>query len=65
MQETQNVNTQAPAQECPECAATVELTPTMLGELVDCQDCSAELETISLEPPRYAVAPELEEDWGE
>lgn len=50
---------------CPECAAAVTTNPTMLGELLDCADCGAELETVSLDPPRFAVAPELEEDWGE
>ncbi|MHB8633280.1 MAG: lysine biosynthesis protein LysW [Thermoplasmatota archaeon] len=53
------------ALECPECAAKVPAQPTMTGEIVDCPDCSAELEVVSLSPLRVALAPEVEEDWGE
>jgi alpha-aminoadipate/glutamate carrier protein LysW len=60
-----NMQTTQTTQECPECAAAITTTPTMLGELVDCDDCGAELEAVSLDPVSFAVAPELEEDWGE
>lgn len=61
----QTTTTQTTAPDCPECAAPIETRPEMLGELVDCADCSAELEAVSLDPVRFAVAPEMEEDWGE
>lgn len=51
---------------CIECAARMEIGPdVMLGEIIQCQDCGAELEVISLEPLQLDVAPEIEEDWGE
>lgn len=53
------------SRDCPECAAPITTPPEMLGELVDCDECSAELEAVSLDPVRFAVAPEMEEDWGE
>ena len=52
--------------ECPECAATIELGPkTVKGEILVCEECGAELEVISLDPPQLELAPEEEEDWGE
>lgn len=51
--------------ECPECAAAIEAAPRMTGEIIDCAECSAELEVVDLDPPRLELAPELEEDWGE
>jgi len=51
--------------ECPECAAAITATPTLAGEIVDCGDCGAELEVTSLSPLKLALAPEVEEDWGE
>ena len=52
--------------ECPECAATIELGPkTVKGEILVCEECGAELEVISLDPPQLDLAPEEEEDWGE
>lgn len=50
---------------CPECEAPVTATPTIQGEVVDCDDCGAELEVISLQPLQVEVAPEIQEDWGE
>jgi alpha-aminoadipate carrier protein LysW len=51
---------------CPECDATVNLPAgAMLNELVACPECGTELELVSLNPPRFEVAPETEEDWGE
>jgi alpha-aminoadipate/glutamate carrier protein LysW len=51
---------------CPECAADVAVPAgTLEGEIVACPDCQAELEVVSLDPPELALAPEVEEDWGE
>jgi alpha-aminoadipate carrier protein LysW len=51
---------------CPECDTPVELDPGALEhEILVCEDCGAELEVISLDPPRLDLAPEVEEDWGE
>lgn len=51
--------------ECIECASPITETPTMTGEILDCSDCGVELEVIQLNPILLAVAPEVEEDWGE
>jgi alpha-aminoadipate carrier protein LysW len=50
---------------CPECDAVIELQGLMVGEITYCPDCSAELEVLNLEEPAVALAPEVEEDWGE
>ncbi|NTW03698.1 MAG: lysine biosynthesis protein LysW [Oscillochloris sp.] len=51
---------------CPECAADVTLAAdTMESEIVSCPECGAELEVVSINPPILALAPEVEEDWGE
>jgi alpha-aminoadipate/glutamate carrier protein LysW len=50
---------------CPECHATIELSPGIEPEVVACPDCGAELEVVSIDPPSLALAPEVEEDWGE
>lgn len=50
---------------CPTCTETVSLEDPLLGELIDCPSCGAELEVRGLEPVTLAVAPEIEEDWGE
>ncbi len=50
---------------CPVCEADLEFDGVEEGEIVVCDECSAELEIISLEPPQLAEAPEEEEDWGE
>lgn len=52
--------------ECPECAADVTLPDDVMeGEIIQCGDCGAELEVVSLDPPTLELAPEEEEDWGE
>ncbi len=51
--------------QCPECEAEVSLQGLMVGEIIYCNDCGAELEVLSVEEPRVALAPEIEEDWGE
>jgi alpha-aminoadipate/glutamate carrier protein LysW len=51
---------------CPECDAQVALAADVLeGEIVICAECGAELEVVSVNPPELALAPEVEEDWGE
>jgi alpha-aminoadipate carrier protein LysW len=37
----------------------------VVGEILPCAECSAELEVTGLAPLTVAVAPEVEEDWGE
>ncbi len=52
--------------ECPECVALITLPAnTLESEIIACPDCGAELEIVSLNPPTLALAPEVEEDWGE
>ncbi len=50
---------------CPECAYEIELEDPLKGEIVQCPDCGAELEVMSLDPLELLLAPEEEEDWGE
>jgi alpha-aminoadipate/glutamate carrier protein LysW len=50
---------------CPECEAEITVQGLMMGEIIYCPDCGAELEVLGLEPPAVALAPEVEEDWGE
>ena len=51
---------------CVECGATIPLQDDLiLGEIFSCPDCGAELEVTSLDPVQLALAPEVEEDWGE
>jgi len=39
--------------------------PARLSEIIECPDCRSELEVVELDPVRLALAPEVEEDWGE
>jgi len=51
---------------CPECAYDLGFAETpRLSEIVECADCHSELEVITLNPTALALAPEVEEDWGE
>ena len=50
---------------CPECDAEIVLQGLMVGEIIYCPDCNAELEVLNLEQPAVALAPQVEEDWGE
>lgn len=50
---------------CPECEAEVTVYDLIVGEIIYCPDCNAELEVLTLEPPAVALAPQVEEDWGE
>jgi alpha-aminoadipate/glutamate carrier protein LysW len=51
--------------QCPECEAEVTVQGLMVGEVIFCPDCNAELEVINVERPEVALAPQVEEDWGE
>ena len=50
---------------CPECDGSLTLQDPMVGEIVPCAYCGADLEVISLEPLSLDLAPQVEEDWGE
>ena len=52
---------------CPECGAGVRFPgDVMLGEILACDDCAAELEVLAAEPRvSLGLAPEIQEDWGE
>ncbi|GAA3767947.1 lysine biosynthesis protein LysW [Streptomyces sp. BE308] len=51
---------------CPECENSVVPAGTpVIGEIVECGECASELEILTLDPIRAALAPEIEEDWGE
>jgi len=51
---------------CPECEADLGLAEDVeQGEIVVCPDCGAELEVVGVNPIALALAPEVEEDWGE
>lgn len=55
-----------PEVRCPECDGAIGIPDNArLSEIVVCSDCSAELEIIALDPIVLALAPEIEEDWGE
>ncbi|GCE48757.1 alpha-aminoadipate carrier protein LysW [Thermosporothrix hazakensis] len=52
--------------QCPECAADITLeSNAMVGEIIYCPDCNAELEILNVEQPEVGLAPQVEEDWGE
>ncbi|MFC4149565.1 lysine biosynthesis protein LysW [Micromonospora mangrovi] len=51
---------------CPECADEVPISESVrLNEIVECAGCRNELEIVALSPAVLALAPEIEEDWGE
>lgn len=51
---------------CPECAAGLDIADDVrVGEVINCAECQAELEVITRDPIELALAPEVEEDWGE
>jgi alpha-aminoadipate/glutamate carrier protein LysW len=67
-----SVDTESPSQEeevmaqCPECEAQVSVdAQPQVSEIVQCAECSAELEVVTVSPLALAVAPDVEEDWGE
>jgi alpha-aminoadipate carrier protein LysW len=50
---------------CPECEGSLTLQDAMVGEIVPCPQCGADLEVVSLSPLTLELAPEVQEDWGE
>ena len=50
---------------CLECEVEIIVRDLLVGEIIYCPDCNAELEVLRLEPPAVALAPQVEEDWGE
>ena len=51
---------------CIECGAPVPLPDDLMrNEILPCPECGIELEAVSLDPLQFALAPEVEEDWGE
>ncbi|MBX3318051.1 MAG: lysine biosynthesis protein LysW [Phycisphaeraceae bacterium] len=51
---------------CPECEGPVRFDrPPLAGQVARCTDCGVELEVTSTSPLTLALAPEVEEDWGE
>src|SRR5262249_2367746 len=51
---------------CPECAGGIDVSgDARVGEVIECPECLVQLEIISLDPVELALAPEVEEDWGE
>ncbi len=60
-----NVATATIQAECTECAAHILANVALPGEILDCGDCGAELEVRSVSPLVLALAPQVEEDWGE
>jgi alpha-aminoadipate carrier protein LysW len=53
-------------QTCPECEDEVRIGDSVrLNEIVECAGCRSELEIVALSPAVLALAPEVEEDWGE
>ena len=54
------------AQACPECEEPVRISDSVrLNEILECAGCRIELEIVALSPTVLALAPEVEEDWGE
>lgn len=54
-----------PVATCTECDARIPANVALPGEILDCPDCGAELEVRSVNPLVLALAPTVEEDWGE
>ncbi|WP_128801708.1 MULTISPECIES: lysine biosynthesis protein LysW [unclassified Streptomyces] len=51
---------------CPECRGAVSVPDdVMAAEIVVCGECSSELEVVAVTPTVLALAPEVEDDWGE
>ncbi len=51
---------------CPVCDAPLHVPAnTLAHEVLVCADCQSELEVTSVRPLTVALAPEVEEDWGE
>ncbi|MFF0429672.1 lysine biosynthesis protein LysW [Streptomyces sp. NPDC004520] len=58
--------TETIGQACPECEEHVQIGESArLNEILECVGCRSELEIVALNPTMLALAPEVEEDWGE
>ncbi len=51
--------------ECPVCAGLITAHDVLVGEIIPCRDCGAELEVSTIEPFTLELAPTVQEDWGE
>ncbi|WP_329454047.1 lysine biosynthesis protein LysW [Streptomyces sp. NBC_01497] len=53
-------------QTCPECDGPLKVDDSVsASEVIECPECRSELEVVTTRPLLLAVAPEVEEDWGE
>jgi alpha-aminoadipate carrier protein LysW len=60
------MSTQVTTTQCPNCDEAVPVAATaFVSELLKCPSCKTELEVVAVEPAELALAPEIEEDWGE
>jgi alpha-aminoadipate carrier protein LysW len=50
---------------CPDCTEAVPANDIRVMQILECPGCQAELEVISVNPVEYALAPDIEEDFGE
>jgi alpha-aminoadipate carrier protein LysW len=51
---------------CPSCESDVRIDESVrLNEIIECASCRSELEVVAVNPVVLALAPEVEEDWGE
>lgn len=51
---------------CPECDGAIRFDrPPLRSQVVRCTSCGVELEVVNTAPVQLALAPEVEEDWGE
>ncbi|HEX6340520.1 lysine biosynthesis protein LysW [Umezawaea sp.] len=58
--------TTATVSTCPDCTETVPVQDGLrVTSIVVCPGCQVELEVIALDPTEFALAPEIEEDFGE
>jgi alpha-aminoadipate/glutamate carrier protein LysW len=52
--------------QCPECSAEVSVSDGLqVNEILQCAECGSELEVMMLSPVGLALAPAVEEDWGQ
>lgn len=63
--QTAQIATNTVTANCTECDARIQARVALPGEILDCADCGAELEVRSVSPLVLALAPQVEEDWGE
>lgn len=51
---------------CPICVVQLKLLPdSIIGELLECQDCGTELFITGVDPITVEIAPPVDEDWGQ